>query len=91
MPAESVKKKKTASRIDIRVAGAQGVTPTGDVEVWVDGQRVTTTSLTDGAASVVVGPFATAGVRYVEVRYLGDDVTRPGSATTTVTVTNSNP
>jgi hypothetical protein len=27
----------------------------------------------------------------VEVRYLGDDVTKPGSATTTVTVTSGRP
>src|SRR5690242_20783482 len=31
-----VKKKKTASRIDVTVTGAQGVTPTGAVEFWVD-------------------------------------------------------
>jgi hypothetical protein len=85
----SVKKKKTASRIDVTVTGAQGVTPTGTVEFWVDGQKVATSTLSGGHASASVGPFPSAGVRHVEVRYLGDDVTKPGTATTTVTVTNS--
>ena len=84
-----VKKKKTSSRIDVTVTGAQGVTPTGTVEFWVDGQKVATSTLSGGHASASVGPFPSAGVRHVEVRYLGDDVTKPGTATTTVTVTNS--
>jgi predicted extracellular nuclease len=88
---DRVKKKKTASRIDVSVTGAQGVTPTGTVEVWVDGQKVGTATLDGGTASVMVGPFPNAGVRHVEVRYLGDDVTTPGTATTTVTVVNGNP
>jgi hypothetical protein len=87
----TVQKKKGTSRIDVTVTGAQGVTPTGTVEVWVDGVQVGTATLAGGQASVVVGPFASAGTRHVEVRYLGDDVTKPGSAATTVTVTNSKP
>ncbi|HEX3221949.1 MAG TPA: ExeM/NucH family extracellular endonuclease, partial [Nocardioides sp.] len=82
----TVQKKKGTSRIDVTVTGAQGVTPTGTVEVWVDGVQVGTATLAGGQASVVVGPFASAGTRHVEVRYLGDDVTKPGSAATTVTV-----
>jgi 5'-nucleotidase len=57
----------------------------------VDGQQVTTVSLSGGEASASIGPFPRAGTRYVEVRYLGDDLTEPGTATTTVTVTNGNP
>jgi 5'-nucleotidase len=87
----TVQKKKGTSRIDVTVTGAQGVTPTGTVEVWVDGVKVTTATLSDGAASAVIGPFATAGTRHVEVRYLGDDVTDPGTATTTVTATSGKP
>jgi len=56
----------------------------------VDGQKVATATLSDGTASQSVGPFASVGVRHVEVRYLGDDVTRAGTATTTVTVGSSN-
>jgi hypothetical protein len=84
----TVQKKKGTSRLDVTVTGAQGVTPTGTVEVWVDGVKVGTAELRGGTASAVVGPFPTAGTRHVEVRYLGDDVTRPSSGTTTVTVTN---
>jgi hypothetical protein len=40
-------------------------------------------------ASKVVGPFASACTRTVDVRYSGDMVTRTG--TTTITVTNGNP
>jgi predicted extracellular nuclease len=87
----AIKKKKGTSRIDVAVAGAQGVTPTGDVQIWVDGQLVSTVALGDGHASATIGPFPNAGTRHVLVQYLGDDVTEPGSATATVTVTNGNP
>ena len=85
----TVKKKKGTSRIDVTVSGAQGVTPTGTVKILVDGVNVGTTTLSGGTASFVVGPFPTAGVREVKVKYVGDDVTEAGHATVDVTVTNS--
>ena len=88
---DRVQKKKTASTIDVTVTGTQGVTPTGNVEIWVDGQKVTTVTLSNGQASATIGPFPDAGTRHVEVRYLGDDLTKPGTATTTVTVTSGKP
>jgi predicted extracellular nuclease len=88
---DRVKKKQTPSRIDVTVSGDKGVTPTGTVEFWVNGEQVATATLSDGTASATVGPFPTAGVRHVEVRYLGDDLTKPGTASTTVTVVNGNP
>jgi hypothetical protein len=88
---DRVKKKQTPSRIDVTVSGDQGVTPTGTVEFWVNGEQVATTTLSDGTASATVGPFPTAGVEHVEVRYLGDALTKPGTARTTVTVVNGNP
>ena len=88
---DRVQRKKTASRIDVTVTGAEDVTPTGTVEFWVDGQRVAPATLEGGTASGTIGPFPNVGVRHVEVRYLGDDVTKPGTATTTVTVTNGKP
>jgi predicted extracellular nuclease len=88
---DRIKKKKTASTIDVTVTGDQGVTPTGSVEIWVNGEKATTVALTGGSASATIGPFPNAGVRHVEVRYLGDDVTVPGTSTTTVTVVNGNP
>ena len=85
----TVKKKKGTSRIDVTVSGAQGVTPTGTVKILVDGVNVGMTTLSGGTASFVVGPFPTAGVREVKVKYVGDDVTEAGHATVDVTVTNS--
>jgi hypothetical protein len=61
------------------------------VQIWVDGVEVTTATLVGGSASGEIGPFAAAGTRHVEVRYLGDDVTKPGTASTTVAVTNPKP
>ena len=88
---DRVKKKKTSSTIHVTVTGAEGVTPTGTVEIWVNGVKVTTATLSGGEASASIGPFPNAGTQQVEVRYLGDQVTKPGTASTTVTVTNGNP
>jgi predicted extracellular nuclease len=88
---DRVKKKKTASTVHVTVTGTEGVTPTGTVEIWVNGVKVTTTTLSGGEASATIGPFPDAGTQHVEVRYLGDQVTKPGTASTTVTVTNGNP
>jgi predicted extracellular nuclease len=86
-----VKKKKGTSRIDVTVTGSQGVTPTGNVQIWLDGQLVTTVALSGGQASATIGPFPNAGTSHVQVQYLGDDVTGSGTATTAVKVTNGNP
>jgi serine protease len=86
-----VQKKKGTSTIDVTVTGAQGVTPTGTVQLWVDGHQVGTVTLVDGSGSATIGPFPTAGTRTVEVRYLGDQVTKPGTTSVTLTVTNGNP
>jgi predicted extracellular nuclease len=88
---DRIKKKQETSRIDVTVTGAQGVTPTGKVKILVDGVKVGRATVTDGTASYVVGPFPTAGVRTITVKYVGDDVTRSSKASTTVTVTNGNP
>jgi 5'-nucleotidase len=85
---DRVQKKKNPSTIDVTVTGGQGVTPTGSVEIWVDGVKVATAMLSGGTASATLGPFANVGTRHVEVRYLGDDITKAGTATTTVTVTS---
>jgi Bacterial Ig-like domain (group 3) len=74
--------KKDTSTVTVTVTGGQGVTPTGSVGFWVDGQQVGTVPLAaDGTASKVVGPFASACTRTVEVRYSGDMVTRTGTTT----------
>jgi 5'-nucleotidase len=85
----TVKKKKGTAQVDVTVTGDQGVTPTGTVQFWVDGQRVATATLANGTASATLGPWSTAGTRHVEVRYLGDDVTKARTATLTITVTSA--
>jgi predicted extracellular nuclease len=88
----TVKKKKGTAEIDVSVTGDQGVTPTGTVQFWVDGQQVAAAPVaSDGTASATIGPFPNAGVRHVEVRYSGDRVTQPGTASTTVAVVNASP
>ena len=71
---------------------ASGYTPTGDVEVYVDGVRAATKPLTDGSAVLEIGPFPTVGTRSVTVKYLGDAVTRPSeTAATSVSVVKAKP
>jgi predicted extracellular nuclease len=84
----TVQKKKGASRIDVTVSGAQGVTPTGTVELSIGGHQVGSATLANGTASTVIGPFPSAGTQTVVVSYGGDDVTKPSTTTVTVTVTN---
>nr|WP_246377646.1 ExeM/NucH family extracellular endonuclease [Nocardioides ginsengisegetis] len=71
---------------------ATGVTPSGSVTCSAPGMDDTTGTLNDsGDATCVVGPWGTAGDRTVTVSYAGDQVTAPGSTTTTVTVTKATP
>jgi hypothetical protein len=86
-----VQKKKGTSTSTATVTGAQGVTPTGTVQFLVGGRLVDSVPLAGGQASTVVGPFANPGTQTVEVRYSGDQVTRPSSTTVTVTVTAGSP
>jgi len=88
---DRIQKKKDPSRIDVTVTGAQGVTPTGQVRILVNGVQVGTTTLSGGHASLVVGPFPNAGVQHVTVLYAGDDITQGGHASVDITVTNGKP
>ena len=49
------------------------------------------TSLSDGKATIEVGPFATAGTATVEIRYAGDDHVSGSQATASVEVVKSRP
>ena len=51
---------------------ATGVSPTGTVTASVDGSVVDSATLTDGAATLTVGPFTTAGDQTVTIEYSGD-------------------
>ncbi len=88
---QRVQKKKDTSTVTATVTGAQGVTPTGTVQFWVGGHQAASATLVNGTASTEVGPFAAAGPQTVEVRYLGDTVTQPGTGAVTLTVTSGNP
>jgi hypothetical protein len=88
---QRVQRRKDSSTVTATVAGAQGVTPTGTVQFWIGGQQVATATLVNGTAATHVGPFTAAGTQTVEVRYLGDTVTQPGTGTVTLTVTSGNP
>ena len=85
----TVKKKGTASA-SITVS-ATGVTPTGRVQVYVDGVLDRVVTLTGGSVTTPVGPFATAGEKRIELRYLGDGHVLPRTVARTVTVVNGNP
>jgi predicted extracellular nuclease len=87
---DRIRKKKDTTRIDVTVSAAQA-TPTGTVEILVDGEQVALRQLVDGHASATLGPFPQAGTETVRVLYLGDSVTRSSVGTTTLTVTNGNP
>lgn len=77
------------SSIAVTVAAA-GVSPTGTVTASVDGTVVDSATLVEGAATLTVGPFATAGNQTVTVDYSGDAHTGTGSTTTSVAVTPQN-
>ncbi len=74
-----------AARVSVQVTAA-GVTPTGAVEFSVDGTRVATATLVNGAASATVGPFPTTGRRSVTARYLGSDALEASSGSASIVV-----
>jgi predicted extracellular nuclease/2',3'-cyclic-nucleotide 2'-phosphodiesterase (5'-nucleotidase family) len=78
------------SNIAVTVS-ATGGNPGGTVTASLGGTVVDTQTLTAGAATLTVGPFATVGAKTVTITYAGDPSTSPGTATTTVTVTESAP
>ncbi|MGI8524049.1 MAG: ExeM/NucH family extracellular endonuclease [Nocardioides sp.] len=87
-----VQKKKGRSTVTATVTSSGSATPTGTVDFYVNGAKVGSSTLSAaGVATMRVGPFANRGTVNVEVRYLGDTATNPGSATTTITVTNGKP
>ena len=86
----SVEVNDGTSSIAVTVS-ATGVDPSGTVTASVDGDVVDTQSLVDGAATLTVGPFATAGDETVTIDYSGDASTSTGSTTTSVTVTEPTP
>lgn len=74
------------SDIAVTVGSAAPGDPAGTVTASVGGEEVDSATLVDGAATLTVGPFATAGDKTVTIGYSGDAETASGSTTTTVTV-----
>ena len=73
------------SQVSVRVA-AEGADPTGQVTLTGGGRTYGPASLTDGAATFAVGPFADPGTVTFTADYAGNADVRPGEATVTVTV-----
>jgi hypothetical protein len=75
----AVKVKTGAAAVSVGVTAAGG-TPTGDVELSVDGVTLSTVPLVNGTATASIGPFDTVGARSVTARYLGSATTRPSTS-----------
>ena len=77
-----VKVKKDTATITVGVTAA-GVTPSGTVTAYVGSQQLgSPVALNGGRATLVVGPFDTAGTRVIELRYSGDRGAVKGSSDT---------
>ena len=80
----------TTATVSVSAVGYQ---PTGSVEFFVDGSPVAADEreLSDGGASLMVGPFSTKGSHTVTAVYGGDANTSPRSETSTVEVVDGTP
>jgi 5'-nucleotidase len=69
-----VKVKKGTVAVEAEVS-ATGFQPTGEVQVFDEGGNPLggPVPLTDGRATLTVGPFTTVGIQNLTVRYLGDE------------------
>jgi hypothetical protein len=74
-----VKVKSGVAAVSVTVAAAGG-TPTGEVELSVDGATVATVALVNGTAAAGVGPFDTVGTKSVTARYLGSTTSGPSTS-----------
>jgi 5'-nucleotidase len=75
-----------SASVSVTVASS-GQTPTGAVVAMVDGKVVGGGELSAGTTTFTVGPFATPGTKVITVKYFGDDTTKAGETTTSLTVT----
>jgi 5'-nucleotidase len=75
-----------SASVSVTVASS-GHTPTGAVVAMVDGKVVGGGELSAGKTTFTVGPFANPGTKVITVKYFGDDATKAGETTTSLTVT----
>jgi 5'-nucleotidase len=85
-----LKVKKDDSTVSVTVTRPGG-TATGSVLAVVDGVVVGAGDLVAGSTSIEVGPFDTTGAKVVTLRYLGDDATKAGTGSVTLTVQKARP
>ena len=71
--------------VSVTVSKASGV-PKGAVLALIDGQVVGAGELAAGKVDIVLPAFTTVGTKSVELRYFGDDTTKPATATASVDV-----
>lgn len=85
-----LKVKKDDSTVTVTVTRPGGAA-TGAVLAVVDGVVVGAGDLVAGSTSIDVGPFDTTGTKVVTLRYLGDDATKAGTGSVTLTVQKATP
>jgi len=76
--------------VSVTVSKANGV-PTGAVLALIDGQVVGAGELAAGKVDIVLPTFTSVGAKSVELRYFGDDTTKPATATASVDVVKAVP
>lgn len=86
----SVAVKDGRATVSVTVSKAVGV-PTGAVLALIDGSVVGAGQLVGGTVDITLAPFATVGLKSVELRYLGDDTTKPATTTASVDVVKAEP
>ncbi len=87
---DRVKVKKGTTDIEA-VVEAGGVPPTGEVVVLNGTTELGRATLSDGRATVTVGPFGQVGTKTLTVRYLGDDRVDGSRTTLRIEVVKRNP
>ena len=85
-----LKVKKDSTTVSVTVTRPGG-TASGTVLAVVDGVVLGSAELVAGQASITVGPFSTAGTQVVTLRYLGDETTKAGNGSVSVTVQKAPP
>ena len=68
------------AKVSVTVKGADGLVPTGEVEVRDSRKLIGTIPLQDGSGSIELGPFETAGLHTLHLTYVGDAQTQGASA-----------
>ncbi|WP_165807260.1 ExeM/NucH family extracellular endonuclease [Nocardioides currus] len=86
----TLKVKKDSATVSVTVTRPGG-TATGSVLALIDNKVVGAGELAAGKTSIVVGPFDTVGAKAITLKYLGDDATKAGEGSTSVTVQKATP